>query len=187
MIQASWAWRHAWLRTKFGLPLCLLVAFQVGLRAHNKIFLNCLKFLFALLALRILKYYLAFKQYQYRWSSEDEVFPSALTVPGAHGGLAGWGEIWSGPARPPPLQRSRRWSPQVPRIGNSTIIIVLLCKQDCTPSRHYINFVFGLSQHSLLDLHLIKISTNILCLLLLVLGIKLWVTTWQQKLTNWPP
>ena len=43
----------------------------------------------------------------------------------------------------PPLQRSRRWSPQVPRIGNSTIIIVLLCKQDCTPSRH---FVFGLSQ-----------------------------------------
>ena len=46
----------------------------------------------------------------------------------------------------PPPQRSRRWSPQVRRIGNSTIIIVLLCKQDCTPSRHYINFVFGLSQ-----------------------------------------
>ena len=136
--------KHAWLRTIFGLPLCLLAAFQVGLRAHNEIFLNCLKFLFVLFALRILKYYLAFKQYQYRWSSEDEVFPPELIMPGAHGGLAGWGEIWSGPA--PPLLREAGDGLHKFREFNSTVIIVLLCKQDCTFSRHYINFVFGLSQ-----------------------------------------
>ena len=50
------------------------------------------------------------------------------------------------------------------------IVIVLLCKQDCTPSWDYISFVFGLRQHSLLNLHLIKISIDFLCLLLLVWG-----------------
>ena len=49
-------------------------------------------------------------------------------------------------------------------------VIVLLCKQDCTPSQDYISFIFGLRQHSLLNLHLIKISINFLCLLLLVWG-----------------
>ena len=49
-------------------------------------------------------------------------------------------------------------------------VIVLLCKQDCTPSRDYISFIFGLRQHSLLNLQLIKISINFLCLLLLVWG-----------------
>ena len=57
-------------------------------KSFYKIFLSCLKFLFTLLALRILNHYLAFKQYQYWWSSGDEVFPPALTVPGA----PGWGE-----------------------------------------------------------------------------------------------
>ena len=41
----------------------------------------------------------------------------------------------------PPLQRSRRWPTQVLASSSENwqkyIVIVLLCKQDCTPSRDY--------------------------------------------------
>ena len=136
VIQASWYDMHDW-EPYSGYHYVYGRHFKWGSRliakSFYKIFLSCLKFLFTLLALRILNHYLAFKQYQYRWSSEDEVFPPALTVPGAHGGLAGWGEIWSGPA--PPLLREAGDGLHKFREFNSTVIIVLLCKQDCTFSR----------------------------------------------------
>ena len=154
--QASWPWRHAWLRTIFGPPLCHLVALQVGLRAHNKIFSKLFEILVFITCLKDTQiFFWHSNSTSTNEAQEMESYPQNWYCP-APMGLGRMGgnmnnSMWTSAH---PLQKSRRWPTQVPRIGNSTIIIVLLCKQDCTPSRHYINFVFGLSQHSLLDLQL---------------------------------
>ena len=111
---------------------CNLVAWQVGPRAHNKIFfsflLNCLKFLFLLLASRIYKYFFwAFKQYQYQWSSVDlESWHPELIMPAAHGAGPETGKYHILHVDQRPLYREagdglHKCQHLVPRTGKSTL------------------------------------------------------------------
>ena len=57
--------------------------------------------------------------------------------------------IWTTPCGPaPPSSEKPAMAYTSSENWQKYDIIVLLCKQDCTPSRHYISFVFGLSQHT---------------------------------------
>ena len=101
--QASWPWRHAWLRTIFGPPLCHLVALQVGLRAHNKIFFSKL--------FEILVFITCLKDTQIFFGIQTVPVPTKLRrwnltlrtdTARRPWGLAGWGEIWTTPCGPAP-------------------------------------------------------------------------------------
>ena len=170
--QVSWPWRHAWSRTIFGPPLCHLVALQVGLRAHNKIFFKLFEILVFITCLKDTQiFFWHSNSTSTNEAQEMESYPQNWYCPAPMGLGRMGGSMKTTPCGPaPPSSEKPAMAYTSSENWQKYDIIVLLCKQDCTPSRHYISFVFGLSQHSLLDLHLIKISINFLCLILLVWG-----------------